>query len=125
MDGGLQRGVALMTTDQQMSARDFVNQVFPAALEMMKEKTRGLNHVLGLRLAGEGGGAWTVKINDGSATLEEGVTDYWDCALCVPARDYLSLAMGQMSPYEAAAQGKIGISGDLGLAAKLRSLFRI
>ncbi len=114
-----------MKTDQQMLARDFVNQILPAALEMMKEKTKGLNHVLGLRLVGEGGGAWTVKIRDGNATLEEGVTDYWDCALSLPAGDYLSLAMGHMSPYEAAAQGKIGISGDLGLAAKLRSLFRI
>ena len=111
--------------EQGLSARDFVNNLLPVALEMMKEKTRGLHHVLGLHLLGDNGGSWTVKIEDGSASVEEGITDYWDCALTVPAEDYLALATGQMSPYQAVAKGRIGISGDLGLAAKLRSIFRI
>jgi len=115
-----------MADEQQtMTPRDFVNQVMPAAVAMMSEKTKGLNAVLGLHLLGEGGGNWTVKIQNGSACVEEGVTDYWDCALSVPAGDYLALASGQMTPYEAVAKGRIGISGDLGLASKLRSLFRI
>ena len=108
-----------------MAARDLVNQVLPAAVEMMKEKTKGLNCVLGLHLMGEGGGDWTLKVEDGTASVEAGVTDYWDCALCVPAEDYLALASGRMSPYEAVAKGILGISGNLGLAATLRSLFRM
>ena len=114
-----------MQDENQMTARNFVNQMMPMALEMMKEKTKGLNCVLGLHLLGEGGGEWTLKVRDGAASVEEGVTDYWDCALSLPANDYLSLASGQMSPYAAVAKGIIGISGNLGLAAKLRSLFRI
>lgn len=114
-----------MQQDALMTARDFVNQILPAALEMMKDKIKGLDCVVGLHLLGEGGGNWTLKVRDGSAVVEEGVTEYWDCALSVPAADYLTLASGQMSPYEAVAKGKIGISGNLGLASKLRSLFRI
>ncbi len=114
-----------MQQGESMTARDFVNQIFPAALEMMKEKTKGIHCVVGLHLLGEGGGNWTLKVQDGNAAIEEGVTDYLDCALSVPAEDYLALASGQMSPYEAVAKGKIGISGNLGLASKLRSLFRI
>ncbi len=114
-----------MPLEQSMGARDLVNQMLPAAMEMMKEKTKGLNCVLGLHLMGEGGGDWTLKIKDGSASVEQGITDYWDCALCVPAQDYLALASGQMSPFQAVAKGILGISGNLGLAATLRSIFRI
>ena len=114
-----------MQPQDTMSAKDFVNQIHPMALEMMKAKTKGLRCVLGLHLLGTGGGEWTLKVNDGTASVEEGVTDYWDCALSVPADDYLALASGQMTPYEAVAKGKIGISGNLGLASKLRSLIKM
>ena len=108
-----------------MTAREFVNQVLPAALEMMKAKAARFNCIVGLHLPGEGGGKWTLKLREGEASIEEGETDYWDCALTIPAQDYLAMAAGTLSPYEAMAKGKIGISGNLGLAAKLRFLFRV
>ena len=114
-----------MPGEESMTARSFVNQMLPLALQMMKKKTQGMDCVLGLNLIGDGGGEWTLKVQNGDASVEEGVTDYWDCALSVPAQDYLALVSGQMSPYEAVAKGKIGISGNLGLAAKLRSLFKL
>ena len=108
-----------------MKARDFVNQVLPAALEMMKGKTKKLDCVVGLHLLGDDGGKWTLRIHKGEASVEEGMTDYWDCALTIPAQDYLAMAAGELSPYDAMAKGKIGVSGNLGLAAKLRFLFRV
>lgn len=108
-----------------MDAQEFVNQMLPLGLQMVKEKTRGLNCVVGLNLMGEGGGRWTIRIENGEATVEEGYTDYLDCVLSVQAADYLALARGALNPYDAMAKGKIGISGDLGIAVQLRSLFRI
>lgn len=110
--------------DEKMKARDFVNQVLPAALEMMKGKTRKLDCVVGLHLLGEDGGKWTLRIREGQASVEEGITDYWDCAISIPADDYMAMAAGKLSPYQAMAKGKIGVSGNLGLAARLRFLFR-
>ena len=112
-------------TEGMMKARDFVNQVLPAALEMMKGKAKKFDCTVGLHLLGEGGGKWTLRLHEGKASIEEGVTDYWDCALSIPAEDYLAMAAGILSPYQAMAKGKIGISGNLGLAAKLRFLFRV
>ncbi len=112
-------------TDGMMKARDFVNQVLPAALEMMKGKTRNLDCVVGLHLLGDDGGKWTLRIHQGEVAVEEGMTDYWDCALSIPAEDYVAMAAGSLSPYQAMAKGKIGVSGNLGLAAKLRFLFRV
>ena len=108
-----------------MTARDFVNQILPAAMEMLHEKTKGISCIVGLHLLGEGGGSWTVKVQDGIASIEEGNTDYWDCAISVQAADYLALAAGELSPYDAIAKGKIGITGNLGLASRLRSLFKM
>ena len=112
-------------TEGMMKARDFVNQVLPAALEMMKDKAKKYDCTVGLHLLGEGGGKWTLRLREGEASIEEGVTDYWDCALSIPAEDYLAMAAGTLSPYQAMAKGKIGVSGNLGLAAKLRFLFRV
>jgi len=114
-----------MEKESALNAREFVNQVLPAALEMMKSKTRGLRCVLGFHLLGEGGGHWTIRIQDNEVRLEEGVTDYLDCVISIPAQDYLALAQGTLTPYEAVSKGKIGISGNLGLASRLRSLFRV
>ena len=108
-----------------MKARDFVNQVLPAALEMTKGRTKKLDCIVGLHLLGENGGKWTLKLHKGEASIEEGITDYWDCALSIPADDYVAMAAGTLSPYQAMAKGKIGVSGNLGLAAKLRFLFRV
>lgn len=110
---------------EPIKARDFVNQVLPAALEMMKGKTKKLDCIVGLHLLGADGGKWTMRIHKGETSVEEGITDYWDCALSIPAEDYLAMAAGKLSPYEAMAKGKIGVSGNLGLAAKLRFLFRM
>ena len=114
-----------MTETKAISAREFVNQMLPVGLEMVKNKTRGLNCVIGLNLLGEGGGRWTITIRNDQTRLEEGVTDYLDCVLSVQAEDYLSLVSGKLNPYDAMAKGKIGISGDLGTAFRLRSLFKI
>lgn len=114
-----------MGKESPLSAREFVNQVLPAALQMMKSKTRGLRCVLGFRLLGEGGGHWTIRFQDDEVRLEEGVTDYLDCVMTLPAQDYLALAQGTLTPYEAVSKGKIGITGNLGLASKLRGLFRV
>lgn len=113
--------------EERIEARDFVNRVLPAALEMMKGKAEKLklDCVVGLNLLGEGGGKWTLRLKKGEVSVEEGITDYWDCALNIPAEDYLAMAAGTLSPYQAMAKGKIGVSGNLGLAAKLRFLFRV
>jgi putative sterol carrier protein len=108
-----------------LTAREFVNQVLPAALEMTKSRTRGMSCVLGFHLLGEEGGHWTIRIQNTEVQLEEGITDYLDCVITIPAQDYLALAQGKLTPYEAMSKGKIGISGNLGLAARLRSLFRV
>ncbi len=108
-----------------LSARDFVNQVLPAALEAMQDKVKGLRCVVGLHLLGEEGGKWTLRIEPGHITVEEGMTDYWDCAISIPASDYLAMLSGRLNPYQAVSKGKIGMSGNLGLAAKLRFLFRV
>jgi putative sterol carrier protein len=112
-------------TDEGIKARDFVNRVLPAALEMMKGKAEKFDCVVGLHLLGEDGGKWTLRLKKGEVSVEEGITDYWDCALNIPAGDYLAMAAGTLSPYQAMAKGKIGVSGNLGLAAKLRFLFRV
>lgn len=46
-----------------------------------------------------------------------------DATIAVPFDDFLKLAQGQMDPMMAFMQGKLKVSGDMGVAMKLQSLF--
>ena len=46
-----------------------------------------------------------------------------DCVVQVSYEDFLSLIKGQLNPMGAVMQGKVKISGSMGVAMKLNSLF--
>ena len=46
-----------------------------------------------------------------------------DCTLSVSAEDLVSLMKGDLNPMSAVMTGKVKISGDMGVAMKLQSLF--
>lgn len=76
-------------------------------------------------LSGEGGGAWWVKVDNGTATSGKGEAEHPNVTMSCSADDYRKIAQGKMNPTVAFMQGKLKIQGDMALATKLASMFSL
>jgi putative sterol carrier protein len=70
----------------------------------------------------EGAGTWTVKVADGSVTVEDGDTG-GDCTISTSAETFEKVVKGEQNPTAAYMSGKLKIKGDMGAAMKLQKLF--
>ncbi|MGD1991657.1 MAG: SCP2 sterol-binding domain-containing protein [Anaerolineae bacterium] len=95
-----------------------IANVDPAQIE-------GISGVFLFDLSGEGGGKWMLAIDDGKANLqkvakEQGVDP--DVTLSMAAEDLIAISNGSLNPVAAFMQGKVRVSGDMGLAMRMQSL---
>jgi putative sterol carrier protein len=70
----------------------------------------------------DGGGTWTVKVDDGRVAVSEGDTGA-DCTISTSEGTFERILDGQQDPMKAYLTGKLKVSGDIGAALKLKSLF--
>jgi putative sterol carrier protein len=83
----------------------------------------GLNTVALFDLAGEGGGQWTMTIDDGDISVAEGKTEPPKLTFKMEASDFLDMTSGSLNPVMAYMQGRIKVQGDMGVAMRLQALF--
>ena len=70
----------------------------------------------------EGAGQWTVAVDDGKVTVNEGASEA-DCTISATEETLVKIAKGEANATTAYMTGKLKISGDLGAALKLQKLF--
>jgi putative sterol carrier protein len=85
----------------------------------------GLNADLQLRLAGDQGGDWVVGVRNGACTVQPGTVPNPQVTLNADAQDFVGLVTGQLNPMTAFMTGRLRVQGDMGLAARFPSLFRM
>lgn len=83
-------------------------------------KTAGMNNSYVFDI--EGAGTWTVKVNDGGVTVDEGDTG-GDCTISTSSEVFEQVVKGEQNPTAAYMSGKLKIKGDMGAAMKLQKLF--
>jgi putative sterol carrier protein len=88
-----------------------------------KEAAQGLNVVYQFDLSGEGGGTWQVIIENDKCEVKEGTGRSPNTTISMTAQDYLDMVNGKLNPQMAFMSGKLRISGDMGLALRIQSLF--
>jgi putative sterol carrier protein len=69
----------------------------------------------------EGGGTWTVKVEDGKVTVTDGDTG-GDCTISASEDTFEHIVAGTQNPLTAYMTGKLKVSGDVSAALKLKSL---
>jgi putative sterol carrier protein len=89
------------------------------------EKAGDLEAVIQFNMAGEGGGDWAVTISEGACSVARGIAENPKLTLSAQASDYLDIITGKLNAMSAFAEGKIKLKGDLGLAMKLMTFFKL
>ena len=89
------------------------------------DKAGNMNAAVAFDLAGESGGQWTVVINNGSATVEEGIADGADATISMKDSDYVDMMTGKLNPMMAFMGGKVKVSGALNTIMNFQTMFNM
>ena len=85
---------------------------------------KGMNSTIQFNLSGDHGGQWYVNIKDGKAEVHEGTAPSANMTMSMSAQDYGDMTTGKLNGQMAFMSGKLKISGDMGLAMKMQTLFK-
>jgi putative sterol carrier protein len=105
-----------------MTVQQLIDRM-PRAL--IPEKVVGVNAVIQYNLSGEEGGEWIISIKDGLCTVQQGTAPSANMTLTADAQDYKDVITGKLNPMTAFMTGKLRLAGDLNLAMKLTSFFKM
>ena len=90
----------------------------------LPDKAKGVEATVSYNITGSGGGKWTIRIKDGTMTLEEGILKNPRVYILARDRDYHDIVMGKLDGVTAVVTGKMGIEGDVGFMAELREMMK-
>jgi putative sterol carrier protein len=90
----------------------------------LPEKAAGIDATIQVHVLGEGGGDWFIEIADSKFSVQEGQAAAPRLTMSMQKTDIAALVEGTIEPMTAFMQGKIKISGDLGMAMRLVGLFQ-
>ncbi|MFH1907084.1 MAG: SCP2 sterol-binding domain-containing protein, partial [Chloroflexota bacterium] len=91
----------------------------------LPEKAPGLDAVIQFKFTGAEPGDWYAAIKDGACTVEQGAHPSPKMTLSADSADYVKIFTGELDGMQAFMQGKIKLAGDLNLAMKLMTMFKI
>lgn len=78
---------------------------------LREERARGAHVVFEIRLSGEGGGVWTVEIDDGECHVRPDFAEGADVRYTASARDWCAVALGLLDAKEAVRKGRLHKDG--------------
>lgn len=98
------------------------------AVETMKGRfnagaASGMSAVYQVNLTGAEPGNYFLAIKDGSLETGDGTHDSPNITISMASSDFVAMTNGQLNPTMAYMSGKLKISGDMGLAMKMQTIF--
>jgi putative sterol carrier protein len=106
---------------EETSIQEWVDKI-PQAF--VPEKAAGVDADIQLHLSGDEGGDWFISIHNQQVQASKGVIPSPKLTVNGDAQDVLNVLTGKLDPMRAFMQGKFRVTGDMGLAMKLMSMFK-
>jgi putative sterol carrier protein len=85
----------------------------------------GLSAVIQYRLTGEEGGDYIIDIANGKCKVTEGIAEAPLVTVTADGRDFADVLLGRANGMQYFMMGKVKLAGDLNLAMKLTSFFKM
>ena len=89
------------------------------------EKAAGIDAVTQYHLTGEEGGERIITLKDGVCKVAQGIAENPKMSMTADAHEFRDILLGKMDGMAAFMQGKLKLAGDLNLAMKLTSMFKM
>ncbi len=89
------------------------------------DKAAGVEAIIQYHLTGEEGGDWIIDIANGACKVTPGVAPSPKMTMTADAHEFADILLGRMDGMMAFMQGKLQLAGDLNLAMKLTSFFKM
>jgi putative sterol carrier protein len=89
------------------------------------ERAKGVDAVVNFHLTGDQGGDWAVTIREQQCTVSRGGDPHPRLVFSADAQDCLDILSGKMDGTRAFMQGKLRLQGDMSLAIRLASFFKL
>lgn len=102
-----------------MSVAELFAGLLPAVLELRREAALAVRGKIGFRLAGEGGGDWTVSLDE--AAVRRGLEGDAGAVVEMSADDFRRLLRGAA---DAKLLARVGVRGDPSLVLVLGAILR-
>jgi len=99
--------------------------VFNHEKAFMPDAAEGVDAVIQYKLSGEEAGDYIITIQDGKCTVEEGLAENPTMTMSADAKDLSDVLLGKANGMQYFMQGKLKLAGDLNLAMKLTSFFKM
>ncbi|HJL70786.1 MAG: SCP2 sterol-binding domain-containing protein [Anaerolineales bacterium] len=101
-----------------------IAQVFDLMPErFLPDQAGDMDSVIQMDLSGDDGGQWTLLVKDGALSITAGAHADADMTMSMQASDWLGIANGAANSMALFMQGKIRVSGDMGIAMKMQTMF--
>ena len=91
----------------------------------MPASAPGVEAVIQYILTGDQGGDWIIDIHDGMCKVTEGKAPSPKVTITSDAVDFANVLTGKANAMQYFMQGKVKLAGDLNLAMKLTSFFKM
>jgi putative sterol carrier protein len=95
------------------------------AMAFVPEKALGIDATIQLKLTGLQAAEWYANIQDAKCEFVQGSAQSPKLTVTAASEDFFKIFTGQLDGMQAFMQGKIRILGDMNLALKLLSLFKM
>ncbi|MGD2105324.1 MAG: SCP2 sterol-binding domain-containing protein [Anaerolineae bacterium] len=87
------------------------------------KKLEGMDVTILFDTKGDTGGLWTVDVDDGEISIEEGEVGSPDVTVEATSEDLVALMKGDLNPMAAFMQGRLKVKGDMSVAMQIQKLF--
>lgn len=89
------------------------------------DAAEGLQAIIQYKLSGEEAGDYIITIKDGVCTVAEGIAPNPTMTMTADAHDFRDVLLGKANGMQYFMLGKLKLAGDLNLAMKLTSFFKM